>query len=341
MAKTVSRPELANDCIRAGSVTFGLLIGLFVPLAHAQAPVIVLCNAAQRASILQLAPFGVESPSDASCLSSTSVPPCVPGYTLPPADPTNTTLWQGVPAPPGVPGVAATAVVALPDSLPLLGPSSYASFMSPLPCPAGLYCPANARCAMICGDGFTCLPLAPTPGGPCTSSPYPGSVWPMACPKGYFCPFASAPAQPCPGTSFCPEGSLAPRDCPLLSICSSGNERQRWLGLLLAAGSILCLLLMFGVFVAIRQYRRWSREQLRRHNGESATNRNSAQFNAPPLDSGGFAIRSAGHQMGVKICGLTVHAPAFFSKPQVLLDAISCELKRGKVTAVMGSSGAG
>ena len=302
-------------------------------------PTLVLCNDLELASVARIGPFGLQAPLDAECIrSSGDVAPCAAGFTLPPANPFNSTLWLSVPAPANVAGIAPTAVMAASTGLPLLDSSAYAADTPLSPCPAGLYCPANFRCTIPCSAGFLCLPLTPANPNECDiGSTCPGTAWPVACPESFYCPFASSAPFPCPPGQLCPAGSASPRACPLLSICDNGGEKSRFLGLLLAGGALCCLVVLYAGFLALRQFLRSKRDKKhkREHRGsilQASQAPSSTRFE-------GFVQKL---NMSVQISALSVFTPASVAEKGVcLLDTVSGVLKAGNVTAVMGGSGCG
>ncbi|KAJ3199805.1 hypothetical protein HDU67_002545, partial [Dinochytrium kinnereticum] len=93
-------------------------------------------------------------------------------------------------------------------------------------------CPASPTCQIVRLKSASCMPQ--------------GRYEPIPCMTGFYCPNPST-AIPCPTGYFCPRGSVAPRKCQILSSCPSGSSIEAHYGILLlviAIDIILALLIL-------------------------------------------------------------------------------------------------
>ncbi|KAI8611099.1 P-loop containing nucleoside triphosphate hydrolase protein [Chytriomyces sp. MP71] len=177
----------------------------------------------------------------------------------------------------------------------------------------------------------------------------------MACPAGFYCPDYNL-VLPCPKGSFCLTGSSAPTPCQFLSICGMGTVIEKHYGILLL--SILADLAIIVYFVASYLRSVWAakgfRSPIRRFQKDSGVhdekettalvrkntlNSNDIAKNITALTAG-FHKGLEGNEtlsMNYDFDSLSLRLP----DGKEILQGVTGSIKAGRMTAIMGPSGAG
>jgi len=186
-----------------------------------------------------------------------------------------------------------------------------------------------------------------------------GYFEPTLCPPGFYCPVTNI-SIPCDSGTYCPRGSNMYKDCGPFTMCPEQTEMRRFYGGILF--SILIDLFMFGMYLWLRYYAEpaaWKKRQekhLNKINGggnggnfemlELGSALTSSNFSSslPPSSSRaileeGFRQCNAGMRIDLRFEKLTLSLPPPISK--TILSNVSGRIHPGRVTAIMGPSGAG
>ena len=161
---------------------------------------------------------------------------------------------------------------------------------------------------------------------------------PQLCLPGYFCPDPSS-MQLCPEGTYCIRGSTSPVDCPPLSHCPAGTELRVFYG-----GIVLVLLLdllMAAAFLYTRRVVEPARAaaKLREVRERYAPREGEAAGTAALALSNAFRRCNAGLSLELRFTQLGLTLPPPLSK--TILLGVSGRITPGRVTAIMGPSGAG
>ncbi|KAI8614740.1 hypothetical protein BC830DRAFT_1257030 [Chytriomyces sp. MP71] len=201
-------------------------------------------------------------------------------------------------------------------------------------------CPAVGPCYIQRGQGVNCdIPQ--------------GIFEPMACPKGYYCPSYNE-IRPCPVGSYCLTGSSKPTPCEYLSICGAKTVVQVHYGLFLIVFVTDTVLLTAFLVFRYREFRRANPgkslfgssklKTLSSAEGEGAMRKRTLstaqiQENIQTLTAG-FQKGLEGHtdlSMNYEFENLGLRLP----DGKDILQGVSGTIKAGRMTAIMGPSGAG
>lgn len=235
-------------------------------------------------------------------------------------------------------------------------------------CPQGFYCP-NLNVSDESTWPSVCMP---TPGCArqrlmgsfCASQ---GTYEPTVCKEGYYCPSAHEQIE-CPAGSFCPIGSSAPFQCSILSACPAGSTRERFYGALVILAAVDATLAAI-VWALRRRGRTRSQSAAERH--ERHIREQAARFTAAPaampanvrdraqhasamLETISLACSGAGERSGASYEGAPDDASGSLSmrvdfedlslrlpNGKVLLSGVTGGFAPGRLTAIMGPTGAG
>ena len=168
----------------------------------------------------------------------------------------------------------------------------------------------------------SCGVIACPPGHWCPG----GGAEPLICPAGSFCA-GGAHREPCPAGSYCPERSSEPLRCRGIAHCPAGAFREVvWVPL------FVCLALL----VALVAARGAVRAALTRPGGGGG---GAKQQPAPAADGG--APPAAAALPPVPRIGLVFESLRLVTRGNVRMDDVSGVVAAGRVTAIMGGSGAG
>lgn len=177
------------------------------------------------------------------------------------------------------------------------------------------FCPPTEACVLMRADNEYCPPQ--------------GWYEPVPCGKGFYCPNASTRLV-CPAGSWCPFGSVAPRTCGPLSRCPEGSAIDHQIG--------DALLMMFVVDVlALVAYLVW-----RRHRNQPTS---VVPMANPEQEMIGLMRQALDgtKPLHFHFRNLSVKLPDSdeANGGKVLLRGVSGHIAAGRVTAIMGPSGAG
>eukprot|EP01028_Stygiella_incarcerata_P010968 TRINITY_DN598_c0_g2_i3.p1 TRINITY_DN598_c0_g2~~TRINITY_DN598_c0_g2_i3.p1 ORF type:complete len:820 (+),score=195.49 TRINITY_DN598_c0_g2_i3:24-2483(+) len=192
-----------------------------------------------------------------------------------------------------------------------------------------VHCPPNYDCGTLqleksdkveCYPGFYC----------------PTNTYIKDCPAGSYCPdMAMTDKKDCPEGKFCPKLTSEPRDCSFWSVCPKGSERQLdWLLPVIALAFGVVSYVLYRAYIHVRDKRRETRE----HKAgfyQKFTGKTSDLVHVET------AVNFEFKNLGVTItkrrfCGLMKSKESI----SILSDVSGC-IYGGKVTAIMGPSGAG
>ncbi|KAJ3266288.1 hypothetical protein HDU77_001777 [Chytriomyces hyalinus] len=178
---------------------------------------------------------------------------------------------------------------------------------------------------------------------------YPQGLFePMPCPIGFYCPDYNT-VLVCPAGSYCPTGSTVPRPCPFLSSCPAGSGTQAHYGTVVI---VLALdFLLFLGYVALRIRERMRAEPDKPLFSFAAKQTNAAEpskSNVTISDvdnnikalTAGFEKGLDGHKdlsMYYEFENLCLRLP----DGKEILQGVSGSIRAGRMTAIMGPSGAG
>ena len=201
-------------------------------------------------------------------------------------------------------------------------------------------------CGVVrCGAGMVCARDAP----------------PAPCPSGFYCPDGGFAPLPCPSGSFCPQGAERPVECRALaagSCAGSGAAREVvWAPLVIALAATGAALALARVLEA-RRTKRAAALAARAHEadaekvavafaaaagGGASPVAEAAGGGASPVTSGGASPRAGAPRaprakIGVR---LTFDALTLATRGVTRLDSLKGAVRPGRVTAILGGSGAG
>ncbi|KAI8612755.1 hypothetical protein BC830DRAFT_1220204 [Chytriomyces sp. MP71] len=218
----------------------------------------------------------------------------------------------------------------------------YCPYLDPTnPATYPVYCPPLDWCFYLRGNGINCA--------------HPQGVFePIACPKGYFCRSYNQ-IDICPAGSYCLAGSSAPTPCEFLSICKAKAVIQDHYGLLLIVGVADILLVVVYAILRFREFRltnpgkplfvtkklevEISAEESTRLVRKTNLSVGDIQKNIQTLTAG-FHKGLDGHtnlSMNYEFDNLGLRLP----DDKEILKGVSGTIQAGRMTAIMGPSGAG
>jgi ABC-type glutathione transport system ATPase component len=179
-----------------------------------------------------------------------------------------------------------------------------------------------------------------------------GTYEPLVCGKGKYCPTPAEQIE-CPEEHFCPLGTVQPHPCPVMSLCNAGSHTPLYYGSLFAAliTDVALLAILYG-------YRTWYKRTLRKRDEhykvlQRSSSQKHTEFDAdtpvhelPPhiqlLCAGFRRARQSLPPMLLEFESLSLRIPGVAGQPyRTILAGVTGWLKPGKVTAVLGPSGAG
>ncbi|KAG2393483.1 hypothetical protein C9374_007014 [Naegleria lovaniensis] len=203
------------------------------------------------------------------------------------------------------------------------------------------YCPPGSVSKSLCPAGYYCA--NPNSIKPCSQTQYcpEGSFTYQLCPEGYYCPNASAKIG-CPAGYFCRQGSIEPSPCSwFLSSCPemSASDRMTYGGLVLVFVLLfLMAVLYFAYEAAFKLYIKMSTRQRKRNPGESSSLFSPKQKSYSTANTGcsSFHEEQFTVDIGFQDLGLVLRGSG-----KKVLNGVTGEIKHGRLTAVMGLSGAG
>ncbi len=215
-------------------------------------------------------------------------------------------------------------------------------------CPSASYCPAGTENEAPCQAGFYCeTPVNKLPCGLSQWCPE-GSISWQVCPSGSYCP---TPGQrfTCPSGSYCPDGSIEPSSCSVLAICPEGSTKPggNFLGPMLAIVAVIVIVAIFKLvnwYVEKRRMKRVEMESMIKY--KAMDDMSSRDLDAPLLsgDENDISVNSGAQlfanvrqviDIEFKSLGLTLEGG------RSVLSGVDGAVYSGRLTAVMGPSGAG
>ena len=186
------------------------------------------------------------------------------------------------------------------------------------------YCPPTPQCLKTRQESNFCPPQGPYEPQVCAAGFYcPTSYLQLPCPAGHWCYYGMSEPQECPGLAYCPSGTVVPYD---------------YSGLLVVI--LLDIGLLIFVFVIYRR-------RIFSPKPTFPTDENGG-WSSMTVDEQSVVIRgmteSRGEMMPVDIVcdNLSLRIPSEDGKPEkVLLSGVTAHIQPGRLTAIMGPSGAG
>ncbi|TPX32335.1 hypothetical protein SmJEL517_g04542 [Synchytrium microbalum] len=198
-----------------------------------------------------------------------------------------------------------------------------------------------------CADGFYCpnmtlgeLPVSCPPSPRCLvqrllsipcSMPQ-GRLEPIICKAGYYCPDYSKQTI-CPEGSYCLTGSVAPIPCNLGSSCPQGTTSQTYYLPL-----VICVFLDFGLLLIWIHGRLIERRRQRESKDLADSSSTTFKFNTSPGLVSAFQRGMDGHVLTV---GIEFQDISLLKGGKHILTRVSGGIRSGKLTAIIGPSGAG
>ncbi|KAJ3286336.1 hypothetical protein HDU79_006575, partial [Rhizoclosmatium sp. JEL0117] len=164
-----------------------------------------------------------------------------------------------------------------------------------------------------------------------------GVFEPMPCPPGFYCPDYKTTVV-CPTGSYCLTGQSAPTPCEFLSLCSAGTIIQQHYGFLIIIAVVDIILVL--VYFILR------RLESRRLNKQETEQENKKALGADDIQRNILALTAGFHkgldgrtdlQMNYEFDDLSLTLP----DGKAILQSVSGSINAGKMTAIMGPSGAG
>ncbi|KAJ3023290.1 UNVERIFIED_CONTAM: hypothetical protein HDU68_008692 [Siphonaria sp. JEL0065] len=206
-------------------------------------------------------------------------------------------------------------------------------------------CPPDFSCFFLRSWGLVC----PTPQG---------VFEPMACPHGFYCPDYKT-VLPCPAGFYCLSGQVEPAPCEFLSFCSVGTISQQHYGLLVIVVAFDVILALVYLVLRIRENglanpgksffggKKTANEFLVADDtkGQGEFTR-MATLDAHEIERNISALTAGFHkgldgrddlQMNYEFDGLGLTLP----DGKTILESVSGSINAGRMTAIMGPSGAG
>lgn len=178
-----------------------------------------------------------------------------------------------------------------------------------------------------------------------------GKYEPTLCPKGYYCPTATQLIK-CPANHFCPLGQYKPQECGMLSTCDAGAEKKfeysSMIVIIIVDAFAVITYVLTGVYI-----RRRDNKRQEKHSNFKATSINPSllakgdAFDLLPQESKMLCqgFRRAQQQlppMHLQFHELSLTIPGVNRNENLtILKGVTGSIEPGKVTAIMGPSGAG
>ncbi|KAI9335097.1 hypothetical protein BDR26DRAFT_805095 [Obelidium mucronatum] len=203
-------------------------------------------------------------------------------------------------------------------------------------------CPPTGSCFLTRTYGFACK--------------YPQGVFePMVCPQGFYCPNYKT-VVPCPQGHYCLSGQTTPTPCEFLSVCNVGTVIQQHYGLLLLVAMGDVFLFVVYILLRLREHRLTRTgtftfiprsSKLKDDDSKKPMARGSKKdLDATEIDANIVALTAGFHKglddhddlkMNYEFDGLSLTLP----DGKMVLQGVSGSIHAGRMTAIMGPSGAG
>ena len=205
-------------------------------------------------------------------------------------------------------------------------------------CIPGLYCPLVDRTNPFtiptkCEPSLECY-VKRLYGRPCTDGVdgAQGKYEPVLCEAGYYCPTPQEKLA-CPSGYFCPTGTVNPIQCDSLAICKEGAVIQKsFTGMAACAALDLVLLIILGLRMYLERKRvvQVIPEKDEKSFGDSVKKDLVENFNK--------AMDGKSAQMDFRMENVSYTLP---KGGKTILQGVSGDIRSGRMTAIMGPSGAG
>ncbi|KAJ3097132.1 hypothetical protein HDU97_005134 [Phlyctochytrium planicorne] len=217
------------------------------------------------------------------------------------------------------------------------------------PSTAPVVCTPSPRCQISKTFGFICMPQ--------------GRYEPTPCLTGFYCPDPIT-VIPCPSGHFCPRGSVQPTKCQLLSFCKAGSSVETHYGLVLIVAVIDLIIAIILITKRVIEIRR-AKQPLsalipvsistffstlstrirpkkveRNDDGETKISVNNAEEMNAKVEKLVEGFKEAIGQdlrMEFQFNNLSLTLPS----GNTVLEGVNGQIQAGRMTAIMGPSGAG
>ncbi|KAL7746683.1 hypothetical protein RI367_007962 [Sorochytrium milnesiophthora] len=191
------------------------------------------------------------------------------------------------------------------------------------------YCPPSIDCSVRRLWGETCPPQ--------------GVLEPIVCPSKYYCPDQYTMIQ-CPAGYYCPVGSITPRQCPSMSNCPAGTRTPTYFG-----GIVICAVLDVLLVVTVLLLRRWDANraatgQFQNLTAPTEPADGDVETGQPNIESSSPLFRAFKRAMGDRNLQMNFRFEQLglrLTKEKSILAGVTGTIRSGRLTAIMGPSGAG
>ncbi|KAJ3451100.1 abc transporter g family member [Anaeramoeba flamelloides] len=212
------------------------------------------------------------------------------------------------------------------------------------------YCPIGTSVEVKCPAGYYCQ--MPDTKEECFETQYcpAGSVTTESCSAGYYCPDPTKQIK-CPEGYYCSEGSTEPTQCSGWVSCPEGTESQESKHVGVIVDLVILIVLLGGYWLAMRfvDKRRKTQKISRQLKidkqsvlsglvfssislGEGEINATSLWGNTTEIPKLDFFLDFRFENLGLRIKGRS---------GKIVLKGVTGQIRHGRVTAIMGPSGAG
>lgn len=170
-----------------------------------------------------------------------------------------------------------------------------------------------------------------------------GKYEPILCPPGYYCENQQK-IDKCPQGYFCPTGTVFPKKCDLVASCPIGSTAQ------VSYTGIVCILILDAALAAIYAYQYWfDRKNVKKVETVlplsimSQVRESVLGVASPKTSKETLAdnFRKAMNGRDLRMHFLCENLGFALPTGKVVLQGVSGKISAGKMTAIMGPSGAG
>lgn len=209
------------------------------------------------------------------------------------------------------------------------------------------YCPKGSSKRALCPAGHYCKDTHTI--SPCSTTEYcpAGSYMTSVCPAGYYCKTPSEKVA-CPVGYYCRDGSVEPSKCSIFSTCPVGTKADKleYMGLVIV---LIILVTVTAIYFIYQTAFNFYVKYRMKHAKKSKKKFTFGSRNHPtsPVDEASTLLSQAKHSfsipedkffldIGFEDLGLVLRGSG-----KKVLHGVTGEIKHGRLTAVMGLSGAG